>query len=125
MKIAVPREIHPGERRVAATPDTVKRLIKLGFEVSIAAGAGAGSSLPDADYVSAGASVESDPVALWQGADIVLKVRPPELDATLGKHEAELLRSGGTLVSFIWPSANTELVQRLGARQATVSECGI
>jgi H+-translocating NAD(P) transhydrogenase subunit alpha len=120
MKIAVPREIHPGERRVAATPDTVKRLIKLGFEVSIAAGAGAGSSLPDADYVSAGASVESDPVALWQGADIVLKVRPPELDTTLGKHEADLLRFGGTLVSFIWPSANTDLVQQLGARQATV-----
>jgi NAD(P) transhydrogenase subunit alpha len=120
MKIAVPREIHPGERRVAATPETVKRLIKLGFDVSIAAGAGAGSSLPDADYAAAGARVVSDTAALWQEADIVLKVRPPEQDTTLGRHEADLLRSGGTLVSFIWPAANTELVQKLAARQATV-----
>src|SRR5688572_23599765 len=120
MKIAVPREIHPGERRVAATPETVKRLIKLGFDVSIAAGAGAGSSLPDADYAAAGARVVSDTTALWQEADIVLKVRPPEQDTTLGRHEADLLRSGGTLVSFIWPAANTELVQKLAARQATV-----
>src|SRR5687768_2652761 len=113
MKIAVPREIHPGERRVAATPETVKRLIKLGFDVSIAAGAGAGSSISDADYAAAGAQLVSDPVALWQEADIVLKVRPPEADAALGRHEAELLRVGGTLVSFIWPAANTELVEKL------------
>ncbi|HKO90289.1 MAG TPA: alanine dehydrogenase, partial [Polyangiaceae bacterium] len=62
MKIAVPREIHPAERRVAATPDTVKRLLKLGFEVSIGAGAGAGSAISDADYEAAGARIVSDPV---------------------------------------------------------------
>ena len=88
MKIAVPREIHPAERRVAATPDTVKRLLKLGFEVYIGAGAGAGSAISDADYEAAGAHIVSDQVQLWREADIVLKVRPPELDADLGRHEA-------------------------------------
>src|SRR4051812_31182575 len=120
MKVAIPREIHPGERRVAATPETVKRLIQLGFEVSIGAGAGDGSSMGDADYAAAGARVVSDTVALWQEADIVLKVRPPELDASLARHEADLLRPSATLVSFIWPAANQELVQRLGLRKATV-----
>jgi NAD(P) transhydrogenase subunit alpha len=120
MKVAIPREIHPGERRVAATPETVKRLITLGFEVSIGAGAGAGSSMGDADYTAAGARVVSDTAVLWQEADIVLKVRPPELDGSLGRHEADLLRPSATLVSFIWPAANQELVQRLGARRATV-----
>ena len=63
MKVAIPREIHPGERRVAATPETVKRLLKLGFEVSIGAGAGTGSSLSDAAYEAAGARVVRDPHA--------------------------------------------------------------
>jgi H+-translocating NAD(P) transhydrogenase subunit alpha len=120
MKVAIPREIHPGERRVAATPETVKRLIKLGFEVSIGTDAGAGSSMGDADYTAAGARVVSDTAALWHEADIVLKVRPPELDSALGRHEADLLRPSATLVSFIWPAANQELVQRLGARRVTV-----
>jgi H+-translocating NAD(P) transhydrogenase subunit alpha len=119
MKVAVPREIHPAERRVAATPETVKRLIKLGFEVSIGARAGAGSAIPDADYVAAGARIVSDPVALWQEADIVLKVRPPEHDAELGRHEADLLRPSATLVSFIWPASNAALLQQLAARKAT------
>lgn len=120
MKVAIPREIHPGERRVAATPETVKRLITLGFDVLIGAEAGAGSSMADADYTAAGARVVSDTAALWQEADIVLKVRPPELDSALGRHEADLLRPSATLVSFIWPAANQELLQRLGARRATV-----
>jgi NAD(P) transhydrogenase subunit alpha len=120
MKVAIPREIHPGERRVAATPETVKRLIQLGFEVSIGAGAGEGSSMGDADYAAAGARVLSDTAALWQEADIVLKVRPPELDSSLGRHEADLLHASSTLVSFIWPAANQELVQRLALRRATV-----
>ncbi|HEU4581923.1 MAG TPA: Re/Si-specific NAD(P)(+) transhydrogenase subunit alpha [Polyangiaceae bacterium] len=120
MKVAIPREIHPGERRVAATPDTVKRLIKLGFEVSIGAGAGTGSSLPDAEYVAAGARVVNDVATLWKDADIVLKVRPPELDSALGRHEAELLSPSGTLVSFVWPAANEALVKQLAARGVTV-----
>lgn len=120
MKVAIPREIHPAERRVAATPETVKRLIKLGFDVTIGSGAGAGSAMPDAEYTEAGAHLESDPVALWRNADIVLKVRPPERDPELGRHEADLLGPSATLVSFIWPATNSELMQQLAARGVTV-----
>jgi proton-translocating NAD(P)+ transhydrogenase subunit alpha len=120
MKVAIPREIHPGERRVAATPETVKRLLKLGFEVSIGSGAGAGSSLSDAAYEAAGAHVVRSVAALWQEADLVLKVRPPEQDTTLGKHEVDLLQPGATLVSFVWPATNTELLERFAARKVTV-----
>jgi len=120
MKVAIPREIHPGERRVAATPDTVIRLRKLGFDVAVGSGAGAGSSLSDAAYEAAGAKIVRSVPALWQEADLVLKVRPPEQDTELGKHEADLLSSGGTLVSFIWPATNQEIINRLAARKATV-----
>jgi NAD(P) transhydrogenase subunit alpha len=120
MKVAIPREIHPGERRVAATPETVKRLLKLGFEVSIGSGAGAGSSLSDAAYEAAGARIVRSVPALWQEADLVLKVRPPEQDTTLGKHEVDLLEPGATLVSFVWPATNAELLERLAARKVTV-----
>jgi NAD(P) transhydrogenase subunit alpha len=120
MLVAIPREIHPGERRVAATPDTVKKLIKLGFEVSVGSGAGEGSSISDAAYEAAGARVVRSVPTLWQEANLVLKVRPPERDAQLGKHEVDLLSPGATLVSFIWPSTNAELLDRLAARKVTV-----
>ena len=120
MKVAIPREIHPGERRVAATPETVERLVKLGFEVSVGAGAGAGSALGDAAYEAVGAHIVSSVTALWQEADVVLKVRPPEYDFERSRHEAELLRPGATLVSFIWPAANGALLEQLAARKATV-----
>jgi NAD(P) transhydrogenase subunit alpha len=120
MKVAIPREIHPGERRVAATPETVERLIKSGFEVSVEAGAGAGSAMSDAAYEAVGARIVSDGAALWQQADIVLKVRPPELDSKLGRHEVDLLRPGATLMSFIWPAANPALLEQLASRKVTV-----
>jgi proton-translocating NAD(P)+ transhydrogenase subunit alpha len=119
MKLAVPKEIRPGERRVAATPESAARLIKLGFEVLVETKAGAGAFFGDDDYERAGARVVSDTRQLWQGADIVLKVQPPEQHPTLGVHEADLLRPGATLVSFLWPGKNKELLQRLAARKAT------
>jgi H+-translocating NAD(P) transhydrogenase subunit alpha len=119
MKLAVPKEIRPGERRVAATPESVARLLKLGFEVSVESQAGAGAFFGDDDYERAGARIVTDTRQLWQGADIVLKVQPPDLHPTLGAHEADLLRPGATLVSFLWPGKNKELVQRLAARKVT------
>src|SRR4051794_5731156 len=100
MKIGIPKEIRPGERRVAATPDTVSRLLKLGFDVSVESQAGAGASFPDAEYSARGATVLSRARELWDTSDIILKVQPPEHNAELGLHETELLREGGTLVSF-------------------------
>src|SRR5262245_32043835 len=119
VKIAVPREVRAGERRVAATPDTTKKLIKLGFEVLIEADAGAGASFGDDDYQAAGARIVSDTRALWSEGDIVLKVQPPEQNPALGVHEVELLKPGATIISFIWPGKNKELVERLNARKVT------
>ena len=120
MKIGIPKEIRPGERRVAATPDTVSRLLKLGFDVSVETQAGAGASFRDTEYSALGASVLHSARELWDTSDIILKVQPPEENSELGTHEAELLREGGILVSFIWPGKNGELVDRLAARGATV-----
>ncbi|MEO6602349.1 MAG: Re/Si-specific NAD(P)(+) transhydrogenase subunit alpha, partial [Polyangiaceae bacterium] len=120
MKIGIPKEIRPGERRVAATPDTVSRLLKLGFDVSVETQAGAGASFRDTEYSALGASVLLSARELWDTSDIILKVQPPEQNSELGMHEAELLREGGILVSFIWPGKNGELVDRLAARGATV-----
>jgi NAD(P) transhydrogenase subunit alpha len=111
--------VHPGERRVAATPETTKKLIKLGFEVLVEAGAGAGASFGDDDYQASGARIVADPKALWGDADIVLKVRPPETHPALGVSEVDLLKPGATLISFLWPAKNRELIERLNARKAT------
>ncbi|MEI9954094.1 MAG: Re/Si-specific NAD(P)(+) transhydrogenase subunit alpha [Pseudomonadota bacterium] len=120
MKIGIPKEIRPGERRVAATPDTVSRLMKLGFDVQVESQAGAGASFGDADYLAIGATIVRSARELWDQSELILKVQPPEHNLELGVHEAELLREGATLVSFIWPAKNGELVERLAARRATV-----
>ncbi len=119
MKIGVPKESRAGERRVAATPESIGRLKKLGFEILIESDAGAGASFYDADYVNAGATVLADPRAVWSQADIILKVQPPDMHAALGVHEADLMREGATLVSFLWPGKNKDLVDRLAARKVS------
>ena len=119
MRIAVPREIHAGERRVATTPDVVGQLKKLGFEVAVEAGAGAAANFPDAAYRDAGAAVVNDVRALYADGDIVLKVRPPEQHPDLGSHELDLLRSGQLLIAFLWPAQNPELLERLAAKGVT------
>ena len=78
MRVGVPNEIYPGERRVAATPQSVKRLRKLGFEVQIERGAGESADYPDANYVEAGATIVDDVEQLWATSDIVLKMNAPE-----------------------------------------------
>ncbi len=120
IKIGVPKEIQPGERRVAATPQTVIRLRKLGFEVAVEAGAGREIDCYDSTYKEAGALIIEDARELWASSDLVMKVRPPEENTVLGVHETELLREGGWLVGFVWAAQNKELLQRLAARKATV-----
>jgi NAD(P) transhydrogenase subunit alpha len=100
MKIGVPKETRAGERRVAATPETIGRLKKLGFDVVIEHDAGAGASFYDDDYRNAGATVVDDVRDVW-AAEIILKVQPPEQHAALGVHEADLLQPGATLISFL------------------------
>lgn len=120
IKIGIPKEIHPSEKRVAATPQTILRLHKLGFEVVVESGAGHGINASNAEYREAGATVIDDTKEMWASADIVLKVRPPEENKELRVHEADLLNEGATLVGFIWPAQNRELLDRLATRKATV-----
>ncbi|WP_427026364.1 Re/Si-specific NAD(P)(+) transhydrogenase subunit alpha (plasmid) [Aureimonas ureilytica] len=113
MKFAVPREIKPGERRVALTPDSVTRLKALGYECLVETGAGDAARFSDAAYEAAGARVLPDAAALYAEADIVAKVRAPEPE------EVELTREGQILVSFLYPAQNPELLETLRARGVT------
>ncbi|MCG6952373.1 MAG: NAD(P)(+) transhydrogenase (Re/Si-specific) subunit alpha, partial [Betaproteobacteria bacterium] len=112
--IGVPRETAAGEMRVATVPEVVEKLIKLGFTVAVESSAGDASNFDDETYRAAGARIVHGADALWGEADIVFKVRPPSAE------EVARLREGGTLVSFIWPAQNPELMQKLAARKATV-----
>ena len=93
MKIAVLKERAPGEARVAATPETVKKFIALGAEVAVEAGAGAGASIPDADFAAAGASV-GDAAATVKGADMVLGVQGPEPASLAGANPGAWVVAG-------------------------------
>ncbi|MEQ1641968.1 MAG: Re/Si-specific NAD(P)(+) transhydrogenase subunit alpha [Pyrinomonadaceae bacterium] len=118
--IGIPKEIHPGEKRVAATPQTVLKLKKLGFDVVIESHAGHGINTIDSEYREAGATVIEDTKELWGASDVIMKVRPPEENTELGVHEADLLKEGATLVGFIWPAQNREMLDRIAKRKATV-----
>ena len=112
--IGVPKETFPGEKRVATVPEVVEKLIKLGFRVVVQSGAGDEANFNDDSYRAAGAEIVSDATQLWASADIVFKVRAPQED------EVAMIRPGQTLVSFIWPAQNPELMHQLAARKATV-----
>lgn len=120
MRIGIPKEIHPGERRVATTPEAAAQLAKLGFSVALQSGAGAAASFPDEAYKGAGVEIVPDAPQLWARSDIIFKVRAPQKDPASDLDEVELLREGQTLISFIWPAQNPELMKRLAARKATV-----
>ena len=120
MKVGIPKEVYSGERRVAATPETAKRLMKLGFDVLIEKRAGASANFTDEAYIQAECTIVPDAPTLWAQSDIVLKVRPPQMHPEIGKHETELLREGGTQIGFIWPAQNPDLLDKLAARKATV-----
>ncbi len=111
MVLVVPRESWPGERRVAATPETVAKLVGMGFEVRVEAEAGLRAAFVDADYVKAGATIVAESAVLWAAADVLLKVQPPSTAA------ADQLKAGATLISFLWPARNKDLIDRLAARQ--------
>ena len=112
MLIGITKERLPNEARAAATPKTVEQLIALGFSVAVESGAGKLASFDDAAFEGAGATI-TDTVNVWQ-SDIVLKVNAPD------DEEIALTRAGSTLVSFIWPAQNPELLAKLAARNVTV-----
>jgi NAD(P) transhydrogenase subunit alpha len=112
--IGVPRETAAEEKRVATVPEVVEKLIKLGFKVQVQSGAGDAANFADDTYRTAGAEIVADAAGLWAGSDIVFKVRGPTAE------EVGLMRAGQTLVSFVWPAQNPELMQQLAARKVTV-----
>lgn len=101
------------------SPQAVAKVIGLGFEVAVEAGAGAGASYPDSAYLEVGATIAEGARAVWEQADIVCKVRAPEPHPDLGVDEAELVRKGQVLVAMLWPAQNPELLERLGAHGCT------
>jgi H+-translocating NAD(P) transhydrogenase subunit alpha len=119
MRIGVPREIHPGEMRVATTPDVVTQLQKLGFTVSVESGAGAGSSFDDEAYRKVGATITNDVRGLWASSDIILKVRPPEAHPDLAVNEVDLAHEGQVLIAFLWPAQRPDLLQALSDKGVT------
>jgi NAD(P) transhydrogenase subunit alpha len=114
LTIGVPKEIYANEKRVASVPDIVEKLIKLGFAVVVEKDAGALANFADDTYVAAGATIVPDAAALWNSSDIVFKVRAPSME------EVPLIKEGTTVVSFIWPAQNPDLMQALAARKITV-----
>ena len=119
VRVFIPRERRPGESRVAATPETVRRMAKLGLEVVVEQAAGEASLLRDADFAAAGARLAADPVEPWQTADVVLKVTPPAAFEGLPGHEAEGLKPGAVLIGFLAPHRNLEMVRILAAGKVT------
>lgn len=119
MRIGIPREIHPGERRVATTPEVAAQLQKLGFSVALEAGAGTAANFSDTAYADVGVEIISDTRTLWARSDIVLKVRGPEYHSVAGVDETDLMHAGQVLISFLWPAQNPELLARLQAKGVT------
>src|SRR5512140_3528785 len=112
--IGVPKEVLPGERRVATVPEVVEKLIKLGFSVKVESGAGDLANCSDDAYRAAGAEIINGAAKLWSASDIVFKVSVPTKD------EVGLMHAGQTLITFVWPAQNPELMQQLAAKKATV-----
>ena len=114
VKIGALAEVYPGENRVAMTPDSAAALMKLGYVCVVQAGAGVKAGFADALYVKAGVEILPDAEAIVAAADVLVKVRGPEMA------EAQALRAGQTLISFFYPAQNAELLEVAKARGATV-----
>ena len=119
MLIGVPTETFAGEKRVAMTPETAAHVIKLGHTLCVQSGAGLAANISDDLYRAADVDVLPDAASVYKAADVILKVRAPQLESTQG-NEVGLLKPGGVLISFIWPAQNEALMGALAKQQITV-----
>ncbi|MBN2583881.1 MAG: NAD(P) transhydrogenase subunit alpha [Planctomycetes bacterium] len=121
MIVGVPKEIMPGERRVAVTPDTCRKLCGKGMKVLVQAGAGEGAFLRDEDYASAGGTVVADAEEVYRQAELILKVKEPQFCKTTHRHEVSMMRPGQFLVTFLHPASpsNHEMIRQLAAQGVT------
>ena len=117
LKVWVPKEVAAGETRVAATPETVKRMVKEGLDVAVESGAGDQAYLGDDRFKEAGARVGAS--AEWGQADLILKVAPPMANPKLGRDEATAMKAGGVLISFTNPHKNVPMVRALQSGKVT------
>ena len=116
--IGIPKEIMKGERRVSAIPDTVKKMVERGAKVLVEKGAGEGSYFQDPDYASAGGEIVNNVEDLFKRSDIILKVKEPIFNETIGKHEVDLMRSGQCIITFLHPAnpSNHQMVKDMAAK---------
>jgi len=120
MRIGIPKEIHRGERRVATTPEAAHHLNKLGFELMLESGAGLAANFIDEAYREEGVTVVPDAQTVYRESDIILKVRAPEFDSEQSLHEVEYLHEGQTLISFLQPAQNQDLLKNLASKNVSV-----
>lgn len=115
MIVGIPKEIMPGEARVAATPETVKKFIADGATVIIETGAGEKCHYHDAQYIEAGAQMIPNPKEIFERADLILKVKEPLFNEELGVHEVDMMHAGQYLITFIHPATpvNHDMVRKL------------
>jgi len=111
MKVGIPSEISPNELRVAATPKTVKRLQKQGFDVYIQQNAGVKANFSDKEFEEAGAKIVGTAAEIYGHSDIVLKVKEPAAE------EVSMMRDNLVLLSYLWPAQNQELLQKLADKK--------
>lgn len=118
MKVAVPKELQEGENRVALIPDACAKLKKAGIEVVVESGAGLASNHADEEYTAAGATVETNPAALWMNCDVVVKVGPPHVDVA-GQSEIDRMKPEGVLITFLDPLTEFDRVKKLAEKRVT------
>jgi NAD(P) transhydrogenase subunit alpha len=118
MIIGIPKEIMPGERRVSAIPDTVKKMVADGLEVLVEVGAGKNSYYEDEAYLAAGAKLVADPEEIYRRADVILKVKEPQFNQQKNLHEIEMMHAGQYLITFIHPAApvNHQMVMQMAKK---------
>uniref|UniRef100_A0A8B9J0P3 NAD(P) transhydrogenase, mitochondrial n=1 Tax=Amazona collaria TaxID=241587 RepID=A0A8B9J0P3_9PSIT len=118
LTVGVPREIFENEKRVALSPAGVQALVKQGFNVVVESGAGEASKFSDDHYREVGAKIQGTKEVL--ASDLVIKVRAPVYNSALGVHEADLFKTAATLISFIYPAQNPDLLKKLAEKKTTV-----
>jgi NAD(P) transhydrogenase subunit alpha len=120
MVIAVPKEILPGENRVACVPDVVSKFIKAGFELQVEKDAGLSAGFTNEMYESAGAKVIDNLNELYSSAEIVLKVQRPLDHPEAGKHELDLMKEGTILITFLYPLNHSDLAKKCAEKKINV-----
>ncbi len=120
MIVGIPKEIAANEKRVSCTPDEVKRIRGLGYDILIEAGAGESAGFTDQDYANAGAEVGLDTVSLWNRSDIICKIRAPEMHSEMDCHESTLIRDSKMLISVYEPALREEMTAQIAEAGGTV-----